>query len=71
VKNQNTNLQQEGGDKMLSVKEIKEKLEDRNLSAVARNTGLPYTAIYHLMNDGGIRPSTDVVEKLSEYLGEE
>lgn len=56
---------------MLSVEEIRERLQDRTLTKVAENIGISYKTVYHLMNDGGVRPSQEVLQKLSDYLGEE
>ena len=57
---------------MLSAEEIKEKLGDRNLSEVARRTDVSYSALHYMVNGGGgTRPSQEMLQKLSEYLGEE
>jgi len=54
---------------MLSIDEIKRKLEDRNLSAVARKVGITRAYLGMIMK-GQRKPSYDVLEKLSKYLEE-
>lgn len=58
---------------MLSVEQIREGLKDHNLAKVAESIEVSYRTVYHLMNDGGVRPSQEVLQKLTEYLtrGEE
>lgn len=54
---------------MLTVHEIIEKLEDRNLTEVSRKTDIPYNALwYFFKNKGGARADLQMVEKLSDYL---
>ena len=55
---------------MLSTEEIKEKLQDRNLTKVARNTGLGYSQVWGLANGDVTHPTHEVVEALSNYLTE-
>lgn len=54
---------------MMTLEQIKEKLKDRNLSAVADATGIHRNAIYRLVN-GRSRPSYETVRRLVEYLNE-
>ena len=56
---------------MLSVEEIRGKLKDHNLAKVADSAGVSYRVLYYLMTDGGTNPSQEVLQKLSDYLGEE
>lgn len=52
---------------MLTVEEIKQKLEDRNVQVVARKTGIHFNTIHRLQH-GSTRPSYATLERLSEYL---
>jgi DNA-binding phage protein len=51
----------------MTIEEIREKLKDRNLSEVARQTKLHKNAIYRFM-DGSVKPYFETVQKLNEYL---
>ena len=54
---------------MLTTKEILEKLEDRNLFAVAERTKISYPALlYFVKHEGGARADLQMVEALSDYL---
>lgn len=53
---------------MLTLKEIQEKLADRNLNAVARSTGLAYDTVWRVAKGRAIKPSYDVIKKISDYL---
>lgn len=57
------------GNKMMTLEQIKEKLKDRNLSAVADAAGVHRNAIYRLVN-GQSNPSYETVRRLAEYLSE-
>ena len=52
---------------MLTLDEVRERLKDRNLMAVANSAGVHYNALYRLMK-GGSNPSYKTVQKLIEYL---
>ncbi len=52
---------------MLTLNEIKEELQDRNLVKVAEGSGVNYNALCRLIN-GKTKPMYDTVEKLSNYL---
>lgn len=54
-------------EKMLTLDEVRERLKDRNLMAVANSAGVHYNALYRLMK-GGSNPSYKTVQKLIEYL---
>jgi len=51
---------------MLSPEEIKIKLTDMNLKAVARRSGLHYNTVYNFSRGKDCRGS--VIEKLSNYF---
>lgn len=51
---------------MLSREELKAKLEDMNLKAVARSSGLSYNTVYNFSRGKDCRVS--VIEKLSNYF---
>lgn len=51
---------------MLTLDEIKTKLTEANLQAVAKAADVHPNTLYKLMN--GARPSYDTVKKLSDYL---
>ncbi len=51
---------------MLTPDEVRIKLKDMNLKAVARNAGLGYMTVYNLTKGKDCRGS--VIEKLSKYL---
>ena len=53
---------------MLTLEEIKSKLEIANLSKVSRESGINYTKLYRLVN--GSDPAYSVVKQLSDYLEE-
>lgn len=52
---------------MMTLEQIREKLKDRNLSAVADAIGVHRNAIYRLVNDQS-NPSYETVRRLVEYL---
>ena len=51
---------------MITLAEVREALKDRNLAAVARNTGIHPATMHRLMN--GSMVSYAVYEKLNNYL---
>lgn len=51
---------------MLTLEQIKERLQDSNLAKVAQKAGIHYNSLYGLMK--GRNPSYDTVKKLSDYL---
>ena len=54
---------------MLSLAEIKERLKDRNLAHVARETGLSHMTVWKIRNNAdGCSYAT--AETLSDYLEE-
>lgn len=53
---------------MLTLEEIKKKLSDRNISAVAKNIGMTRQFISAVKTGKAPNPSYDTVKKLSDYL---
>ena len=53
---------------MLTIEQIKEHLRDRNLSAVARATGLTRQTVAAIYNGTASKPSYETVKLLSDYL---
>jgi transcriptional regulator NrdR family protein len=54
------------GEKMLTVEQIKERLQDANLKRVAENAGIHPASVYRLMQDA--KPMYETVKALSDYL---
>ena len=52
---------------MLTVEQIKRRLEDANLKRVAENAGLHPATVYRLMRGQG-RTAYETVKALSDYL---
>lgn len=52
---------------MLTLEQIKERLQHSNLKAVAEASGLHYNTVYKLMTRD-ITPSYATVKALSDYL---
>jgi len=53
---------------MLSKDEIVKRLQDRNLSKVAEAVGLTRAAVSKIARGDSVKPSHDLIEKLSTYL---
>lgn len=53
---------------MLTLEEIREKLNDRNLAKVSRATGVGYNNLHGIANGTKNNPSYNVIKKLSDYL---
>lgn len=53
---------------MLAINEIQKRLKDRNLSAVARETGFSRAAIHKLSSGKSKMPTHDLIKKVSDYL---
>ena len=53
---------------MLKLSEIVEKLQDRNLSEVARRTGLNRGVVWSVARGYTENPYRETQEKLSDYL---
>lgn len=52
---------------MLTLDQIRERLEDSNLKAVSEKAGVHYNAVYRFMN-GQSNPSYETVRKICDYL---
>lgn len=52
---------------MLTLKQIRNRLEDRNIQAVSRKTGLHFNTL-HRIKRGETTPSYATLERLSAYL---
>ena len=52
---------------MLSIDQIKEKLQDRKLIAVAKRSGISYRTLINLMK-GETKPTKGTLKLLSDYL---
>lgn len=55
---------------MMSLDEIRKKLEDRNLPVVAERIGVSYRTILNIKNGSNKNPSHKVVEALIRYFEE-
>ena len=53
---------------MLTIEQIQKQLKDRNLSAVARVTGMSRQTISAISNGTSTKPSYETVKLLSDYL---
>lgn len=53
---------------MLTIEEIREKLEDKNLEVVAKRTGLSRQTLSNIRNDKAIAPSYRTIKIISDYL---
>lgn len=53
---------------MMTLNEIKAKLEDLNLSAVSRKTGISYTTLFAIKTGSSKNPSYETVAKLAAYF---
>lgn len=51
----------------MTLDEIRERLADMNIRAVARSSGVHYNALYRLIK-GGTNPSYKTVQKIIAYL---
>jgi hypothetical protein len=54
--------------KQITIEEIRRRLRDHNLSAVAKATGLSNDTLYRLMH-GVVTPSNATMTLISLYLG--
>ena len=59
-------INQQKGEKMLTIEQIKKLLEDRHLSIVAKNAGIGEATIFRLAKGKNVAYQT--VKKLSDYL---
>lgn len=52
----------------MTLEQIKAALSDRNLTEVARRTGLSYPTVYGIAKGTNSNPAYQSVEKLVQYL---
>lgn len=55
----------------MTLDQIRAALQDRNLSAVARATGVAYNTLYAIARRPDVNPSYRTVATLSAYLSKE
>lgn len=55
---------------MLSLQEIREKLQECNLAAVGRKIGMSQPQIWRLMNHPSPNPTIKTLERVTAYLEE-
>ena len=53
---------------MMTLEEIRNKLEDRNLALVAKYTGVSYRTVYDIKTGKNNNPSYQSVRLLANYL---
>ena len=53
---------------MMTLEQVREALQDRNLAKVSESTGLHYQTVYRVANGIGSQVSYQVVKSLSDYL---
>jgi len=53
---------------MLTLEEVRRRLADRNLSAVSRMIGMPYSTLYAVASGREEKPTYATVKALSDYL---
>jgi transcriptional regulator with XRE-family HTH domain len=53
---------------VLTLIQIKNKLEDRNLKEVSKKSGVKYGTLYNIATGKNDNPSYKTLEKLSDYL---
>jgi DNA-binding phage protein len=53
---------------MLSLEQVLEKLRDRNLTKVAKGSGLSPTTVHKIFKSQSVDVSYQSVKKLSDYL---
>jgi transcriptional regulator with XRE-family HTH domain len=55
----------------MTLAQIVEALQDRNLKEVERRTGIHYVTLSRIRNGRSKRPEYETVRKLAEYLKEQ
>jgi len=53
---------------MMTLEDVRRQLQDRNLKAVSRATGLGYSTVYEIKNNKRFNPNYDTYKKLVDYL---
>ena len=56
---------------MLTPSEIRQRLQDRRIDAVAQATGLHYNTIRDIRDNENANPTWRVIKALSDYLNQE
>jgi len=52
---------------MITLNEIRKRLEDRNLTVISERTGVSYQTLWRITKTNSV-PSAATAEKLSNYL---
>jgi len=52
----------------MTMKELRIALQDRNLSYIARKTGLSWDLLRRFYKDEAYVPKADFIEKLNDYM---
>lgn len=52
---------------MLTLDQVKHRLEHMNLKRVAKEAGVHYNALYRMMN-GSVSPRYETVKKVSDWI---
>lgn len=55
---------------MIDLAEVRERLRDRRLSVVSRETGIHYNTLIRIRDGANVNPTYRVLEALSAYLSE-
>lgn len=53
---------------MMTLEQVKEKLQDRNIAEVSRRCNLQYQTVFNIANGINKNPSYNTVVKLVEYF---
>ena len=53
---------------MMTIEQVVEKLQDRNLTKVAKSVGITRVYLSAIANGKQLNPSYEIVKKLSDYL---
>lgn len=57
-----------GVNKVLDLEQIREKLRDRNLKEVSRQTGVGYNNLHGVATGSRNNPTYNVIKTISDYL---
>ena len=55
---------------MMTLEQVKEKLQDRNIAEVSRRCNLQYQTVFNIATGRNKNPSYNTVLKLINYLGD-
>lgn len=53
---------------MMCLEEIKRKMQDRNISAVAKKVGMSQPQLWRILNHPAPNPTIKTMERLTSYL---